>query len=235
MTCFRRPIVLVALLAWPAVGFGQQTAARDESLVITSGDGVVQAVPDRAWMSVSAESRATTPREAQRRNADAMKPVLDRLRTAGVPAEAIRTSAYDLQPEYDFANNRRTLRGYVARNVVTVRIDTVDRAGELIDVAVTAGATAVDNIRFDVKDRARLEREALRLAVVDARARADAAAAGAGRTVDRVVRIDEAGSAGPPMPVATFARVGAAADAAPPIAAGELEIHAHVTLTVSIK
>ena len=61
MTCFRRPIVLVALLAWPAVGFGQQTAARDESLVITSGDGVVQAVPDRAWMSVSAESRAPTP------------------------------------------------------------------------------------------------------------------------------------------------------------------------------
>ena len=40
MTCFRRPIVLVALLAWPAVGFAQQTPARDESLVITSGDGV---------------------------------------------------------------------------------------------------------------------------------------------------------------------------------------------------
>jgi uncharacterized protein YggE len=235
VTRFRRLSLIAVLLSWPAVGFGQQSPARDESLVVTSGDGVVQAVPDRAWMSVSAESRAPTPREAQRRNADAMKPVLDRLRTAGVPADGIRTSAYDLQPEFDFANNRRTLRGYVARNVVTVRIDAVDRAGELIDAAVTAGATAVDNIRFDVKDRARLERDALRLAVVDARARADAAAAGAGRTVDRIVRIEEAGVVAPPMPVATFARVGAAADAAPPIAAGELEIRAHVTLTVSIK
>lgn len=231
-----RPMALAGVLLWPVVGLAQQPGpVRDDALVVTAGEGVVQAVPDRAWMSVTAESRASTPREAQRKNADAMKPVLDRLRTAGIPAEAIKTSAYDLQPEFDFANNRRTLRGYVARNVVTVRIDTVDRAGELIDVAVTAGATSVDNIHFDVKDRARLEREALRLAVVDARARADAAAAGAGRMVDRIVRIDEAGVVPPPMPVASFARVGAAADAAPPIAVGELEVRARVTLTVSIK
>ena len=36
-----------------------------------------------------------------------------------------------------------------------------------------------------------LERDALRHAVEDARARADALAAGAGRTVDRVIRIDD--------------------------------------------
>jgi uncharacterized protein len=43
--------------------------------VVTAGEGVVQAVPDRAWISVTAESRAANPREAQRKNAEAMKPV----------------------------------------------------------------------------------------------------------------------------------------------------------------
>src|SRR5262245_25939639 len=113
---------VVALL--PVAAFAQQPVPqRDQPLVVTSGDGVVQAVPDRAWISISAESRAPSPREAQRKNAEAMKPVQDKLRAAGIPDEAIKTTAYDLQPDWDYSNNRRTLRGYVARNTISIRID----------------------------------------------------------------------------------------------------------------
>ena len=122
-------------------------------MVVTAGDGVVQAVPDRAWIGVTAESRAANPRDAQRKNADAMKPVQDRLRAAGIPEDAIKTTVYDLQPDWDYSNNRRVLRGYVARNTIDVRVDDIDRVGELLEMVVTAGATAVDNIRFDLKDR----------------------------------------------------------------------------------
>src|SRR6266550_6925798 len=187
---------LVVLL--PAVVSAQQPSPpRDQPVVVTSGDGVVQAVPDRAWISVTAESRAASPRDAQRKNAEAMKPVQDRLRAAGIPEDAIKTTVYDLQPDWDYSNNRRVLRGYVARNGIEVRIDNIDRVGELVDLVVAAGATGVDNIRFDLKDRERLERDALRLAVADARARAAAAATGAGLAVDRVLRIDEQGVSSP--------------------------------------
>ena len=64
----------------------------------------------------------------------------------------------------------------MARNTVEVRVDTVDRVGELLEIAVGSGATTVGGIRFDLKDRAKLEREALRLAVADA-----AAEGGSGR------------------------------------------------------
>jgi uncharacterized protein YggE len=186
-------------------------------------------------MSVTAETRATSPREAQRRNAEAMKPVQDRLRAAGIPEDAIKTTVYDLQPDWDYSNNRRTLRGYVARNTINVRIDNVERVGELLDMVVSAGATGVDNIRFDVKDRERLEREALRLAVADARARALAAAAGSGLSFDRIFRIEEQGVSAPPVPVAAFRTLEARAADAPPIAAGELEIRARVTVTSLLK
>jgi uncharacterized protein YggE len=201
--------------------------------VVTAGEGVVQAVPDRAWISVTAESRAANPREAQRKNAEAMKPVQDRLRAAGIPDEAMKTTAYDLQPDWDYSNNRRTLRGYVARNTINLRIDSVDRVGELLDLVVSAGATSVDNIRFDLKDRARLERDALRLAVADARARAVAAAAGSGVSFDRILRIEEQGVSSPPVPVSR-AFEAKAADA-PPIAAGEMEVRARVTVTSILK
>lgn len=230
-----RPILAVLLLM-PALASAQQTPAREEPVVVTSGEAVVQAIPDRAWITITAESRGSNPREAQRRNTEAMTPVQDKLRAAGIPAEAIRTTGYDLQQEWDFVNNRRVSRGYVARNTIEVRVDAIDRVGELLELAVGNGATSVGGLRFDLKDRAKLEREALRLAVSDARARAEAAAAGAGRGIDRVQRIEEHGVSSPPviMARATFGKEAGQADS-PPISAGQIELRAQVTLTAVLK
>ena len=232
-----RSFLALLLMLVPALVYAQQGAQPTEPVVVTTGEGVVNVVPDRAWITLSAESRANSPREAQRKNTEAMTPVLDKLKSAGVPSEAIRTIGYDLQQEFDFVNNRRVSRGYVARNTVDVRVDTVDRVGELLEIAVTSGATSVSGLRFDLRDRGKYEREALRLATSDARMRADAAAAGAGRAVDRVVRVEEQRAGGPmPVPRLAMAREVAQADAgAPAISAGQIEIRAQVTLTASLK
>jgi uncharacterized protein YggE len=228
--------VVTLLLALPAAAQTRDTPAVPS--VVTTGEGIVQAVPDRALVNVTAESRASNPREAQRRNTEAMKPVLDKLRSAGIPADAIRTTYYDLQQEWDFVNNKRVSRGYVARNTVEVRVDNLEKLGELLDVAVTAGASSVGDIRFELKDRAKLEREALRLAVADARGRADAAAAGAGQSIARVTRIEEHGVVSPPQPPMPMMRMSMAkeeAQADVPIAAGQMELRARVTLTCELK
>jgi uncharacterized protein YggE len=231
--------ILVALvMAVPAAVFAQQTPVTPaESVVVASGQGIVFAVPDRAWISISAESRAPSPREAQRLNAEAMRPVQDKLKAAGIPAEAIRTTAYDVQYEWDFVNNKRVGRGYVARNSIEVRIDAIDRVGEYLEIAAGSGATALGGIRFDLKDQAKLEREALRLAVLDARAKADAAAAGAGRNIDRILRVEEQGVDVPPMPVRMMRQSVQAnvADATPPISVGQMEIRARAVVTVVLK
>jgi len=230
-----KTLPLLLLLIVPAIASAQQNTAPEPPVVITSGEGLVQAAPDRAWITVTAESRAGNPRDAQRRNSEAMTPVLDKLRAAGIPADAIRTVGYDLQQEWDYVNNQRTSRGYVARNTIEVRVDSIERVGELLEMAVGSGATSVGGVRFDLKNRARLERDALRLAVEDARARADAAAAGAGRSIDRIVRIDAStGGAPVPLPRMAMLREQAASDA-PPIAAGQMEIRAQVTLTSALK
>ena len=91
-------VLLLSLL--PTAAFAQQTPTPPaEPHVVVSGEGLVQAVPDRAWITISAESRASSAREAQKRNTDAMTPVLNKLKAAGVPADAIRTVAYDVHYE----------------------------------------------------------------------------------------------------------------------------------------
>ena len=205
--------------------------------MVVIGEGLVHAVPDRAWITIGAESRAPSPREAQRRNTELMQPVQDKLRAAGIGADAIRTIGYDVQYEWDFVNGKRVGRGYVARNTIEVRIDAVDRVGEYLEIAVGSGATSLGGIRFDMKEQAKLEREALRMAVADARLKAEAAAAGAGRAIERILRIDEQGGVAPPVPVRFMreAAQSAAADAAPPIATGQMEIRARVSVTAVLK
>src|SRR5687768_9489562 len=229
-------LIALMLVTLSSTAAAQQPPVPAEPVVVASGQGIVLAVPDRAWISISAESRAPSPREAQRLNAEAMRPVQDKLRAAGIPADAIRTIAYDVQYEWDFVNGKRVGKGYVARNSVEVRVDSVDRVGEYLEMAVASGATSLGGVRFDLKDRAKLEREALRLAVADARSKAEAAAAGAGRTIERIIRIQEDAVEGGPVPMPRMMRAELVqVAAAPPIETGQTEIRARVTLSAVIK
>ncbi len=233
-----KSIVLTALVAlmFATCASAQTPTSADASVVVTMGEGIVKRAPDRAWVTIAAESRAKTPAEVQKLNADAMSAVMQKLKGVGLPAEAIRTAAYELRPEFDYANNRQTLRGYVARNAVEVRVDDLPKLGEVLDVAVGAGATSVSGIRFDLKDRTNAEQTALQRAVADAKAQADTAAQAAGMKVDRVVRIEvhRDASMPPPRPMMAM-RAEMAVSAEPPMAPGELEIKASVTITAAIR
>lgn len=203
--------------------------------IVTRGHAIVTARPDRAFVTIAAESRSKNSSDAQKQNAAAMTAVLQKIEAAGVAKDAIRTVGYELQPEFDYANGRQTFRSYVARNTVEVRLDDMDRVGIVIDAAAAGGATTITGIRFDVRNRAALERDALRQAVADARARADAAAAGAGSTVDRVVRIEEDTQYEPPRPMMRMAAQAVERDVVTPVEPATIEIQARVTLTVSLR
>jgi uncharacterized protein YggE len=226
-------IWLAVLLAAAPVAAQQREAGPD--VIVTSGEAVVKRAPDRAFVTVTVETRAKSPRDAQRLNAEAMTTVQQRLSQARIPREAIHTLGYDLQQEFDFTGGRRTPREFVARNAIEVRLDEIGRVGELLDLAVQGGGTAISGVRFDLNDREQVEREALRLAVVDARARAEAASAGAGRAIDRVIRVEDARD-GPILAMARPMMMEKSADAAQtPIEPGLIEIRARVTLTAALR
>jgi uncharacterized protein YggE len=234
----KRVAVLALVLTLPIVQpeAWAQTAPSNDPVVITSGEGSVKRAPDQAWVTIAAESRARTPGEAQKLNADAMSAVMQRLKGVGLPAEAIQTAGYELRPEFDYANNRQTLRGYVARNAIEVRVDDLPKLGQVLDVAVAAGATSVSGIRFDIKERGNAEQTALQRAVTDARTQANTAAQAAGMRVERVVRIEvqREPTMPPPRPMMQM-RAEMAVSAEPPIAPGELEVKIRVVMTSAIR
>jgi uncharacterized protein YggE len=233
-----RMLLSMLVLVAGATVSAAQSPPPGPPVVVVRGEGEVRTPPDVAFITLATEHRAAAAKDAQAQGATAMTAVQQRLTAAGVAKDAIRTLSYDLQPQFDYVNGKQVARGFLARNVIEVRVDQVTRVGELLEMVVTAGGTTVQGVRFDVKDRTQLERQAISRAVADARARAVAAAEGAGTTVVAVVRIEEDGIIRRPIeqPMMRMAADSvAAAPPPPPIAAGEAVIRATVTLTASIK
>lgn len=223
-------LFIAAALAAAAPARGQQS---EVPTIVASGEAVVRKAPDVALIAIAVETRARTSREAQSTNADLSNAVLKRIADLGIPKDALRTASLRVEQEFDYTNGRRTPRGYVARNSVEVRVDDVAKTGEVSDAAVQAGATSIEGVRFELRDRSAAEREALRLAVADARARADAMASGAGRSVDRIVKIEESRIAGyEPRPMMAVRGQEAVAT---PVEPGFIDVRAHVVLTVALK
>ena len=231
---YRRISLVLMTLTLPSLSFAQAARPADPPSIVTRGSGTVKRAPDQAWVAIAAETRATSPGEAQRLAAEAMTAAQNAIQKAGLPADAIKTTAYSLNPDLEWSNGRSRVRGYIARNQIEVRVDALDRLGAVLDAAGGSGATSIAGLRFDVRDRAGIEREALRLAVEDAMARARAIASGARTTVGSIIRIEDHVEASGPMPV----MMRMAAEAAPtqtPVSPGEVEVTARVTLTVEIR
>ena len=68
----------------------QEPARTQEPVVVTVGEATVRRPSDRALVTISVETRAKSPRDAQRQNAEAMTAVQQRLSQARRLAEAKR-------------------------------------------------------------------------------------------------------------------------------------------------
>ena len=226
------PLVLMSLSI--AISASAQAPAAEPPQIIVTGDGVVKAAPDQAWVQIGAETRSKASKDAQQRNAEIMTAVQQKVASFGIAKDAVKTIALDLQMEFDYANGKQTPRGYVARNTIEVRVDDLSKLGDVLDAAVASGAATIHGLRFDVKSRESLEKAALQNAVQNAMGKAQAIAAGANRAIDRILRIEEEVTGGRPEPMMRQLSM-AKADASTPVSAGEIEIRAQVRLSAAIK
>lgn len=216
----------------------QVRATPDTGFVEVSGSGLVMVSPDRAVVSFAMETRAASAAGAASANADAMDRVLGAVRGASLPGLELSTFGYSLQPEYSTANNQRTreIVAYIVHNNVRATVSDVDAVGRLIDVAIGAGANRVADISFSASDTGDAEREALAMAVRDARAQAEVIAQALGRRLGAPIQVH--GGAQRPMPQRgdqlVFFRAAEAQAAPTPIEAGDQSVTASVTIRFAL-
>jgi uncharacterized protein YggE len=120
--------------------------------------------------------------------------------------------------------------GYFVYRGVTVTLHRLPLVGKAIDAAIGAGVTDIGGVAFGVSDRKGQQQQALRAAVADARAQAEAMAAAAGLHITRI-RTMQQGFASPPVPMVREMALPKAAPAPTEIEPSSVETQATVTIT----
>ena len=215
----------LAGVARPDAASGQDAPQTETQRITVTGIGSVTAVPDLAEFSFGVERQARTAQQAFADASAAIAKVVEALRRANVAAADIQTQHVSVSPRY--SDDGQSIVGYSASSAVAAKLTNLARAGAVIDAAVAAGANQVFGPSLSLADRTQRYQQALRNAVADARAKAQALAAASGLTLGRIEAVAEAGAAPPPRPVAEAA--GRTADVQ--IEPGTQSVEASVTVT----
>jgi hypothetical protein len=231
----------VLLIAGVAVGVMPRTesqaasAAEDPARTITVvGTGKVSLVPDIAQVNVGAETRADTVSEARAEVDRQIVAINTALEEMGIDEKDIQTSHYSIHferelgpvmPEGPIVEGHE---GYRVSNILRVIVRDVEKAGDVVDAAVEAGANQVHGVSFTVADESSWQGQAREKAFSDAEARAAELADLAGVELGAVQSVSEVIGAWPAAMAPETIMSGG-------FAPGELELNTRVQVTFTIQ
>ncbi|HEX5479367.1 MAG TPA: SIMPL domain-containing protein [Dehalococcoidia bacterium] len=222
--------------------FGPQTTVQNDANgvhgITVSGEGKVQAKPDVAQLALGVSVLRDTVAQARTDAATSMSAITDAVKADGVADKDIQTQQFNISPEYDYSNNRQTLKGFRVTNTVSVKVRSIDNTSKVVDDAVTAGGddTQIQGIMFTIDNPADLKTQARKQAVDDAKSKAQTLASASGVGLGQAIDIAESGGV-QPIPYAADQLKSAAGAAAPatPIEPGQVDVTVDVTITWGIQ
>ncbi len=146
-------------------------------IISVNGTGVVTVKPDKFTISFTFWTQTKSARDAQQTNDKKANDLIDALKDAGVKEDDMVTSGYRLDTAYEWNQDTRKneLVGYRASYTLVVTTYDLADMGEMIDLATSNGVNNIGSIQYGVKDREALATEALKLAMQDAKAKANLA------------------------------------------------------------
>lgn len=214
--------------AQPAPPLPQQ----QQPAITVVGEAQKSVAPDIAQIEAGVSNMAKTARAAAEANNMTMGKVLLELKNAGIDAKDTQTSRLSIQPQY--ASNRpgpSEINGYLASNLVTVKVRDIARVAGLVDTLVVAGANEIRGIGFRVADPSKLLDDVRAEAIADARRKAEVYARAAGVTLGAPLVITEDTQQG----VAPMRKMAATFSAGAPVAPGEETLSVSVMVSWAIK
>lgn len=228
---------LAATLAFGLAGGAQAQGAGETPLLRVTGEGRVEVAPDMAVITLGVQSREKTARAALTDNSERAAAVLDSLRRAGIAGRDMQTSGLSLGPEWenirDGGQYRQRIIGFVASNMITVRVRDLPTLGGILDRIVDAGANNFNSLQF-TSAKLREHQDAARISAVgDARRKAEIHAQAAGVTLGRLISLTETGAGGSPRPL--MMRDMAMASESAPVTEGEITVSVTVEMVYSIQ
>ena len=184
----KNSILLVAGLLLSLSIFAQNNPAT--SLITTSGEAIVYAVPDEILLSFTITTTDDNIKGARKQNRAIAEPVIQYLKAAGIEPQHIQTQYMSMEPVKENYKTNKVLY-YRASQTIAICITELGKYEEIVDQLLEREVTSIGSPRFRTTELRKKKDEARQKAIVAAKEKAELLAAALGQKIGKAHTINE--------------------------------------------
>jgi uncharacterized protein len=224
-----KKVVLFLTIMFMTMSYGQETKQIPQ--INVNGEGKVKIAPDQVSILATVETKGNNAKDVKKQNDEKMDAVLKFIKKMNIPTADFRTKQVALNPQYDYEKKKTT---YNAVQTVEILVKDLSKYDELMEGLVQQGINRLDKVSFESSKLAQYQSEARKIAMKDAKAKAEDYVSVLGQKVGKAFVISDNSQVYHPQPM--YAMKSMAMDNAEgasneTLAIGEIEITANVSVS----
>jgi len=204
-------------------------------MINVSGEGKIKVAPDQVSITISVETKGALAADVKKENDQKMDAVLKFIKKSALPKEDYQTQRVTLNPNYDYEKKKQY---FLATQSINLLLKDLSKYDLIMEGLVNNGVNRIASLEFKTSKMEQYQSEARKLAVKDAKAKAEDFVSVLNQKVGRAISISDASQNYNPQPI-MYARMKttAMADGSEPketLASGEIEILVNVNVSFSL-
>ena len=224
----KKALFIVSILFF-TMSYGQEVKPTPQ--INVSGEGKVKVIPDEATIAVTVETKGNNAKEVKKQNDVKIEAVLKFIKKMNLAPADFKTQRVALNPQYDYEKKKHS---YNATQTIEILLRDLSKYDELMEGVVDQGINRIDNVTFQSSKMAQYESEARKLAIKEAKMKAEDYVSVLGQKVGAAFTITDNSQTYNPRPMYAAMKSMESSDMSAPretLAVGEINITANVTVT----
>lgn len=224
-----RKLVLFITIMFMTMTYGQEIKQIPQ--INVNGEGKIKVVPDQVSISATVETKGNNAKDIKKQNDEKIDAVLKFIKKMNIPTADFKTKQVSLNPQYDYEKKKTS---YNAVQTIEIILKDLTKYDELMEGLVQQGINRIDKVSFESSKLAQYQSEARKIAIKDAKAKAEDYVSVLGQKVGKAITISDNSQIYQPQPMYAGMRMKESADASASnetLAIGEIEITANVSVS----
>ncbi|MES2811046.1 MAG: SIMPL domain-containing protein [Bacteroidota bacterium] len=227
--------IIVTLLMVVSVMTQAQDQKQQVPQISVSGEGKIKIAPDQGIITLGVENTGKDAAEVKKANDITIEKVIKYIKKNNIPQTDFQTTNVSLYKNYDYEKKKYN---FTASQSITIKLKDLKKYDEFMMNVTDTGITNIHGVEFKSSKMEETEREARKLAILNAKQKANDFVSALGQKVGRVLLITDNSQSYYPQPMFKGAMRAEAMDASAPretLAIGEIEITVNVQAAFAIE
>ena len=212
-----------------SMSYGQEVKQIPQ--INVNGEGKVKVIPDQATIAVTVETKGNNAKDVKKENDVKIDAVLKFIKKMNLAPADYKTQRVSLNPQYDYEKKKHS---YNATQTIEILLRDLSKYDELMEGLVNEGINRIDAVTFQSSKLAQYQSEARKLAMKEAKMKAEDYVSVLGQKVGRAMTISDNSQTYYPQPMYAAMKTMEKSDASEPretLALGEINITANVLVS----